>query len=161
MLNSIELEVKSTTLRALCKSNINLARGIVRTLCATDFCLFQASKENRFSQMGFLFPLDTNEEFLECILDCVETLGGEPAMLSVASDLEEATGYSLLIKSGRVIDEICFNSDSNSVWQKAGAIFVDFNKSKKQDTTTFTTITSELFKKNTFSAVEKFNYLLL
>lgn len=111
--------------------------------------------------MGFLFPLDTNEEFLECILDCVETLGGEPATLSVTSDLEEATGYSLLIKSGRVIDEICFNSDSNSAWQKAGAIFVDFNKSKKQEHTTFTTITSELFKRNTFSAVEKFNYLLL
>jgi len=160
MLNSIELEIRNTSLRTLCKNNKSFARGVVRTLCATDFCLFQANKANRFSQVAFLFPLDTNEELLECVLDCVENLGEEPASLSITNNVVEATGYSLLIKNSRVIDEICFNSDNTQTWQKAGVVFVDLNKSKKQDTV-ITTITSELFKRNTFSAVEKFNYLLL
>ena len=159
MLNSIEQEVRSKPLRTLCKNNKLFARGVVRTLCATDFCLFQPSKANRFSQMGFLFPLDTSEEFLECILDCMEILGEEPVKLSIVSG-EEATGYSLLIKDSLIIEQIVFNSNSNTAWQKAGAIFVDFNKDKKEKSD-LNTITSQLFKKNAFSAIEKFNYLIL
>lgn len=160
MLNSIELEIRSKSLRTLCQSNKFFARGVVRTLLATDFCLFQPSKANKFSQMGFQFPLDTNEEFLECILDCMEVLAGQPIKLSIQTDAEEATGYSLLVKDSVIIEEIIFNHDSSSSWQKAGVIFVDFNKDKKQ-ATNFTVVTSQVFKSNTFSAVENFSYLLL
>ena len=160
MLNSIETELRSKSLRSLCQTNRFFAKGVLRTLCATDFCLFGPSKANRFSHVAFSFPLDTNEELLECILDCVETLGNEPAKLSITSDIEEANGYSLLISNLSIIEEIIVSSNTITPWQKAGSIFVDLNKDKKQDQL-INIIVSKLFKSKSFIAIEKFSYLLL
>jgi len=66
----------------------------------------------------------------------------------------------LLIKNTLIIEQLLFSSILDSAWGKAGSVFVDFNKDKKENKR-FTTINSFLFKRHPFEAVEKYNYLLL
>ena len=158
MLNSIEAQLKQEPFRDLCQWNEQFAKGVLHQLCGSSLCLFAPSKANRFSQMAFKFPLDTDEEFLECVLDCVELLGEEPAKLSIAS--EDADGYILGIRNSRVIDKTLQMNTSNP-WCLAGLIFTDFNKDKKQDNN-ITIITSDLFKKEDFFLqISKYSYIIL
>ncbi|MCI4436153.1 MAG: hypothetical protein JHC33_05005 [Ignisphaera sp.] len=125
---------------------------------STSFCLYEPSKANRFSRLAFKFPLNTHEEFLECILDCVELLSEQPAALSVLAG-DDADGYMLAIKSQRLIDKL-IELDAKNPWHLAGILFVQVNKNKTTDNN-ITIINSNLFGKNTFNIVNKFNYLLL
>lgn len=158
MLKSIEVQLKEESFRDLCQNNEQFAIGILHQLCESDLCLFSPSKANRFSQLAFKFPLDTDEEFLECILDCSALLGKEPVKLSMAS--EDADGYILGIKNSMLIEKI-IKVNVSYPWCLAGLLFADLNKNKKQDSNIMV-ITSELFKRdNFFTQISKYNYLLL
>lgn len=157
MLKPATPEMIKESLRFYCKTNKQFALGVIRELCATNFCLFEPSVSNDFSQMGFLFPLTTNEEFLECVLDCVELLSGTAAEFNMP-DPSIATGYTLLIKSSSLIKELIF-IEAEDPWCLAGILFVDLNKHKTNKD--ISVISDTMFKDKSLDAVNKFSYLLL
>lgn len=159
MLNSIKSELTKRSFRLFCQENESFATGVLQQLVSTDLCLFAPNRSNKFSRLAFKFPLTTNEEFLECVLDCVELLSEEPASLSVLDD-EDAAGFILAIKSVKLIGKLVKHSSDEDPWLTAGIMFAQINKNKTTDNN-ITIIDSNLFGKNTFNIVNKFNYLLL
>jgi hypothetical protein len=158
MLNSIKPELAKRSFRQFCQENEHFAIGVLQQLISTDFCISEPTKANRFSRLAFKFPLNTHEELLECILDCVELLSEAPAELSVL-DGDDADGYMLAIKSQRLVGKLV-ELDAKNPWHLAGILFVQINKNKTTDNS-ICIINSNLFGKNTFNIVNKFNYLLL
>lgn len=157
-MNSIKPEITKDSFRYHCQNNENFAVGVLEGLLHTPFCIHKPDKYNKYSKMAFKFPLDVREEFLECILDCVELLSEAPAALSVLND-EDADGYVLAIKSGYLVNKV-ININNNNPWCFAGILFTQFNKNKT-NTNEISIIDSKVFGKNTFTAVDKLNYLLL
>jgi hypothetical protein len=157
MLNSIKPEITKESFRSHCQKNRHFASAVIQQLVSTDFCIVEPSRANRFSNLAFKFPLNTDEHFLECILDCVELLGDEPAVLAVAEDNPD--GYILGIKNSSLIENI-IKVDSTNPWCLAGLVFVQFNKNKTKDNN-LSIIDSKMFGKRTFAAVNKLTYLLL
>jgi hypothetical protein len=160
LLKPVEDELKQSSLRELCRTNDLFAVGVLRGLCRTKFCSFSPTEENKFTQLGFTFPLETNDDFLECILDCVELLSGEEVFLSMPSDPEEAINYSLLITSKKLIDKLVLMDFTPNPWRMAGILFVDLNKNLT-NSDTITVITSNTFSKHTLTISKQLDYLFL
>ena len=158
MLNSIKSELTKRSFRRFCQENEHFAIGVLQQLIATEFCLYEPKQSNRFSRLAFKFPLNTHEEFLECILDCVELLSEEPAALSTRAG-DASDGYLIAIKSSRLISKL-IELDTKNPWHLAGIMFVQVNKNKTIDND-ISIIHSNLFGRNTFNIVNKYNYLLL
>lgn len=163
MLNSIRPELTKEPLRSVCQKNEFFALGVLRELLDTELCIFAPSRANKFSHTAIKFPLDTNEEFLECVLDCVETLTKEPAAFAITEDLEH-DGYILALKDSEIIKKMMMMKLDEprgiNPWCLAGVMFVSFNRFKKQDTNIHI-IKNDLFGSKTLNALHRFNYLLL
>ena len=163
MLNSIRPELTKEPLRSICQKNEFFAIGALRELLDTELCIFAPSKANKFSHMAIKFPSDTNEEFLDCVLDCVETLTKEPAAFAVAEDLE-CDGYILAVRDSELLRKLMMikldEPKRLSPWCLAGVMFISFNRFKKQDTK-INVIKNGLFGPKTLNAIHRFNYLLL
>ena len=164
MLKSILPELTKEPLRSICQKNEFFAIGALRELLDTELCLFAPTRANKFSHMALKFSADTNEEFLDCILDCVETLTKEPAALAVAEDEEVSSGYILAIRDSEILRKLMMIKLEEprllNPWVLAGVMFVSFNRFKKQDMK-IRIIKDELFGSKTFNAVQRFSYLLL
>lgn len=162
MLDETNTEISTTRLRKLCQNNELFASGVLRELCETEFCLFSPSKANKFSQMGFIFPHNTSEAFLDCILDCVELLGNKPAKLKkfVSEDGENNDNkYTLLIKDIDLIRKIA-SVDRDNPWNTAGNLFVDLNKNKLENKD-ISIICSRFYGRNIMNSIDKLTFLLL
>jgi hypothetical protein len=163
MLNAIRPELTKEPLRSTCQKNIFFAIGALRELLDTELCLFAPSRSNKYSHMILKFPLNTQEEFLECILDCVETLTKEPASFSITDDLEN-DGYILAVRDPELLRKLMSvrleEPRKLNPWCLAGVMFVSFNRFKRQDNQ-INVVQKGLFGPKTFKALDKFNYLLL
>jgi hypothetical protein len=163
MLNTIRPELTKEPLRVICQKNEFFAIGALRELLDTELCLFAPTRSNKFSHMILKFPLDMSEEFLECVLDCVETLTKEPASLTVTDDLEK-DGYILAVRDSDLLAKLVMlkldQPRGLNPWCLAGVMFVSFNRFKKQDTNIHI-IKNDLFGSKTLNALHRFNYLLL
>ena len=159
MLKPVKEEITKSSIADLCQTNELFAAGALRQLCNSDLCLFEPSMANNFSQTAFKFPLDTNDNFLSCILDCADCLGSKKYYLNRSEDENDSDGYTIFINDPGLIQKLVY-VDCKNIWCTAGAIFVDFNKHKKQGSIISIT-SSTLFEARTIHAMAKHNYLLL
>ena len=165
MLNSIRPELTKEPVNTFCRTNMFFALGVIRELMDTDLCVIEPTKANKFSQMMLKFPVDSDQEFLECVLDCADTLTqSETKLTALVDDNKDRCGYVLAMDNKDVLQKAIFlNLDEPkklNPWCLAGILFVALNKNKKQDKP-ITIINGNIFGNKTINAVNKFNYLLL
>ena len=130
MWNITKSNLTKEAFTVLCKTNKVLALGVLLGLCESPLNEFLPSITNNYSHASFLFPLDSNEDLLESVLDCVEALTEAPAYLSLAD--EDASGYILYIHDQKIMNLLSDTgiSSCKDFWLSAGINFIKYNYDK-------------------------------